>query len=231
MPIYILAGLDQVLDYAGLARRPAGLGSRAEWAGPNTLVLPVPAAVPSKCGHLQREDAMVQDRQTTVVYRLYDSEHKLIYIGMSGDPYARFDAHRREYPLMWRMVEEFEWDEYETRQEAAYAEKVAILLEMPPYNRRKPKILRYTSGGPKYRVYTEEERRFAVTSENSPLYRTLRRLADEKFDEMPNKSRARQKETGESGAAWIRFFATEAAKISSLSVNDFKNLVYRGDAM
>lgn len=73
----------------------------------------------------------------TAVYRLYDKEGVLLYVGMSDDPAARWRMHRIEktwWPAVARKT--VEW--FDERTEAAKAEARAIRDEAPVYNRALP---------------------------------------------------------------------------------------------
>jgi predicted GIY-YIG superfamily endonuclease len=69
----------------------------------------------------------------TALYRLYDADRKLLYIGISQNPDVRWGQHSQNKPW-WSSVEvrEIEW--HETRALAAAAEKAAIKTEQPYWN-------------------------------------------------------------------------------------------------
>lgn len=73
------------------------------------------------------------------LYRMYDEEGRLLYVGITGDPGQRFGDHavKRWFPLVATV--KLEWHPH--RAAAAVAEKRAISAERPRYNRagRKPK--------------------------------------------------------------------------------------------
>lgn len=77
------------------------------------------------------------------VYRLYDSEGTLLYVGKATGPYRlkhRLMAHSRK---TWGdEIDRHETVEYDTEQDALDAEKVAIILEKPKYNVMTPGKLR-----------------------------------------------------------------------------------------
>lgn len=81
-------------------------------------------------------DALTESADArTAVYRLFGSDDVLLYIGMSGDPEVRWQQHsygRKWWPDVRR--ETVRW--YDTRDEAAAAEKAAIRAERPKYNLR-----------------------------------------------------------------------------------------------
>lgn len=88
------------------------------------------------------EEVMYVDRPMelewrTAVYRCYDSQRKLLYVGMSMNPDLRFTNHRRR-AAWWHRVDHSRtyviW--YRSRTEAQRAERVAIDAEKPEWNIR-----------------------------------------------------------------------------------------------
>ncbi|WP_405531523.1 GIY-YIG nuclease family protein [Streptomyces avidinii] len=71
----------------------------------------------------------------TALYRIFDAEDRLLYVGISGYPVTRLDAHRRGAP--WRAeIARHAVEEFPTRQQAAFAESEAINIERPRYNKQ-----------------------------------------------------------------------------------------------
>ncbi|WP_197508013.1 GIY-YIG nuclease family protein, partial [Mycobacterium sp. 1245801.1] len=70
----------------------------------------------------------------TALYRFYSRSDRLLYVGITGDPSARFSAHRHTQPW-WEEVATIRIERFPTRDEAARAEVVAIQTERPKYNR------------------------------------------------------------------------------------------------
>jgi predicted GIY-YIG superfamily endonuclease len=67
------------------------------------------------------------------VYRIFNHDGRLIYIGASYDPEARIKVHRREQSWGHEIASHTEvW--YPTRREALAAEHRAIAAENPDYN-------------------------------------------------------------------------------------------------
>ncbi len=69
----------------------------------------------------------------TVLYRAYDMNHELLYIGISSQAFARFDQHTHTSKWMsdcWYVI----CEHYKTRLEALAAEKQAIQTEFPKFN-------------------------------------------------------------------------------------------------
>jgi predicted GIY-YIG superfamily endonuclease len=71
----------------------------------------------------------------TALYRLFDAASRLLYIGISANPEARFGSHESTQPW-WPQVDmsktTVEW--LDTRREAEAAEDAAILAERPLHN-------------------------------------------------------------------------------------------------
>lgn len=71
----------------------------------------------------------------TSLYRLYDEEGVLLYVGIAGNPGRRFEQHRGQKPW-WHEVSSMSLEHFDTRDEALIAEKDAIVTEHPLYNRQ-----------------------------------------------------------------------------------------------
>jgi predicted GIY-YIG superfamily endonuclease len=74
-----------------------------------------------------------QLRSPTTLYRLYNSQDRLLYIGIAGNPGRRFQQHRGDKPW-WGEVSRTELEHYADRDQAAAAELEAIRDEKPLYN-------------------------------------------------------------------------------------------------
>lgn len=74
-----------------------------------------------------------QEPERTALYRLYDGEHDLLYIGISRDPDKRFKAHAHE-KNWWHCVEYVDVTWFDSFPDARKAEDAAHLSERPPYN-------------------------------------------------------------------------------------------------
>ncbi|WP_392971102.1 hypothetical protein [Streptomyces sp. LN245] len=72
-------------------------------------------------------------QERTALYRLYDAEHDLLYIGISRKPDERFKAHDHTHPW-WHLVKYVDLTWFECFTAASQAEKGAQLSERPPYN-------------------------------------------------------------------------------------------------
>lgn len=78
----------------------------------------------------------MRDDERTAVYRYFDAHGRLLYVGISRDPEARWKAHRwgpdREQWVAQVASRAVEWRA--SRPEALVAEVAAIKLERPRYN-------------------------------------------------------------------------------------------------
>ncbi|MFD7554127.1 GIY-YIG nuclease family protein [Streptomyces sp. NPDC059835] len=72
---------------------------------------------------------------TTALYRVFDSDDRLLYVGISNYPATRLDAHRRGAPWGSEMARHT-LEEFPTRRQAAFAESEAINIERPLYNKQ-----------------------------------------------------------------------------------------------
>jgi hypothetical protein len=70
---------------------------------------------------------------TYTVYRLYDAENNLLYVGATSDIPKRFAEHRRD-KAWWPEVVRAEGLIHNTPEEAAYCEEGSIVLCQPRYN-------------------------------------------------------------------------------------------------
>ncbi|HEY9370401.1 GIY-YIG nuclease family protein [Streptomyces sp.] len=72
----------------------------------------------------------------TCLYRLYDKDRGLLYVGIANNPVNRLNAHRWDKGKPWRhdiAIQSVEW--FETRVAAEDAEVAAIRSELPLHNR------------------------------------------------------------------------------------------------
>jgi predicted GIY-YIG superfamily endonuclease len=75
------------------------------------------------------------DGMTTALYRRFDADHRLLYVGITDDLPTRIRTHERR--SAWSMFVEYrsvEW--FSSRELAAIAEVVAIREEMPLFNQK-----------------------------------------------------------------------------------------------
>jgi predicted GIY-YIG superfamily endonuclease len=72
--------------------------------------------------------------ERTALYRFYDANDRLLYVGITTNPKRRWYAHSRDkywWPEVTRKA--IEW--FETRKSAERIEKIEIAEERPVYNR------------------------------------------------------------------------------------------------
>jgi predicted GIY-YIG superfamily endonuclease len=69
----------------------------------------------------------------TALYRLYDSDGKLLYVGITANSAARWQHHKSQRPW-WDRVTEKRLHWYPSREDAERAEAAAIRTELPRFN-------------------------------------------------------------------------------------------------
>ena len=75
----------------------------------------------------------IDDAQKSCLYRHFDKDGKLLYIGISLSPFVRTRSHR--YDSDWfESVAQITIEWHETRESALDAECLAIFLEQPKFN-------------------------------------------------------------------------------------------------
>ena len=92
----------------------------------------------------------------TALYRYFDAEGNLLYLGITNDLHRRNSGHSRDsantwFPLVASRAEEW----FESREEAATAERSALEAEAPPWNSKD--TLRATPES--WQAYRERQRR------------------------------------------------------------------------
>jgi predicted GIY-YIG superfamily endonuclease len=71
--------------------------------------------------------------QKTTLYRYFDSEGQLLYVGITGDNTKRQSQHRRN-SFWFGEIHSATFEHFDTRQEALDAESEAIRYENPKHN-------------------------------------------------------------------------------------------------
>lgn len=74
----------------------------------------------------------------TCVYRAYDAQERLLYVGISMNLISRLTNHQRT--AWWSAVDEITVQWFEGREPAKAAERAAILNENPLYNKARPAL-------------------------------------------------------------------------------------------
>ena len=69
----------------------------------------------------------------TAVYRIYDSDGSLLYVGMGRNPMGRWSSHAEQHQW-WQRAASFRVEWFATRKEAAREELNAIRAEDPECN-------------------------------------------------------------------------------------------------
>ncbi|GAA0454020.1 GntR family transcriptional regulator [Streptomyces sp. NPDC046215] len=77
---------------------------------------------------------MPDSPERTALYRLYDADERLLYVGITSNPKARMAHHATSKPW-WSTVITRETEWFDTREAATAAEVSAILAEKPVHNR------------------------------------------------------------------------------------------------
>lgn len=75
----------------------------------------------------------IDPRRLTAVYRLFDAEHRLLYVGSSVHPQQRWEQHASN-KVWWSAVTRATVDWLPNRKAALSAERTAIRTEAPLHN-------------------------------------------------------------------------------------------------
>ena len=72
----------------------------------------------------------------TTLYRFFDADDRLLYVGIAGNPGRRFHQHANgpDGKPWWSHVARSTMEHFDTREEAAAAEVAAIVTEHPLHN-------------------------------------------------------------------------------------------------
>jgi hypothetical protein len=80
------------------------------------------------------DDCVLSDFAPFAVYRLRDTQGRLLYIGCTTNLHRRLMGHASQSDW-WRLVQGVTWDAYSNHVDAARAEAAAIVDERPLFNR------------------------------------------------------------------------------------------------
>ncbi len=86
-------------------------------------------------GHPIEEPADGGPEGETELYRCFDAEWKLLYVGISLSAIGRLVEHRRQAKWFDRRIRHIEVEWFPTRVAALIAERTAIQTEAPEYNK------------------------------------------------------------------------------------------------
>lgn len=75
----------------------------------------------------------------TALYRFYDRDRRLLYVGITGQPHERWPKHRRSAPW-WRRAKFVSVEHWALEHLALDAERAAIAAELPLFNKRSKKV-------------------------------------------------------------------------------------------
>lgn len=77
--------------------------------------------------------SLLDDATPTAVYRFYDADERLLYVGITDEPKRRWRWHSKN-AIWWQYAERRVTVWYDNREAAALEEKRAIFEESPLYN-------------------------------------------------------------------------------------------------
>lgn len=72
-------------------------------------------------------------KKTQTLYRMYDKNNVLLYVGITSRGSRRFAEHAADKPW-WRQVDRIDLEHHKTREQVEDAERVAIASERPLHN-------------------------------------------------------------------------------------------------
>ncbi|MET4670788.1 GntR family transcriptional regulator [Streptomyces sp. PvR018] len=94
---------------------------------------PRPTGHPSLQALPDRKDAGAEPPERTALYRLYGTDERLLYIGISNNPEARWERHKM-FRAWWPDVARSRVEWLPSRDAAFAAEEIAIRAEAPRFN-------------------------------------------------------------------------------------------------
>lgn len=83
---------------------------------------------------VRRPSRSIDYTRRTALYRLFDAEGRLLYVGIAFNPRSRWAGHSSK--SWWKDVAEKRVEWHATRHEALAAERLAIVDELPLYNKQ-----------------------------------------------------------------------------------------------
>jgi len=102
----------------------------------------------------------------TALYRLFDAERRLLYVGIGFDPTSRWRSHASEKDW-WPMVTDKAVTWYDSRDAAEVAEEQAIMAERPRFNvvQHRQRYRQSRPGGPLLLVVAETAKQYRDATE------------------------------------------------------------------
>lgn len=127
--------IEAVLDYAKEQGWRVGENA-ARWRGGLDKFLPAPERARRGAGiETKSTNVMTLVEKETALYRHFDADQRLLYVGIALDPLVRSETHRDNSPWFREIASiSIEW--FENRTRAVWAEKAAAEAERPLYNSR-----------------------------------------------------------------------------------------------
>lgn len=113
----------------------------------------------------------------TAVYRLYDIEDRLLYVGIAVDPEVRLRVHSRE-KTWWPHVAQRSIEWFTSRPAAEAAEVAAIATERPAHNVSHSTTRRRGDAKQEYRSPYPKPRQVRIATHRWTEFRRAAKLAD-----------------------------------------------------
>jgi hypothetical protein len=85
--------------------------------------------------HIRKKYRLQAPEGETALYRHFDKDGRLLYVGISVNVLQRTHEHRASH--WWRKITDITIERYDSREAASAAESVAIEVEKPLYNNGK----------------------------------------------------------------------------------------------
>jgi hypothetical protein len=168
-----------------------------------------------------------QATRNTYLYRIYDRHGALLYVGTADGPDLRFGAQGNRHRRWWPEAAAARWEQFRDPDEAAYAERVAAVLEIPRYGtvsgRLQPDA--YIQGGRLCPELDLELDRYGVAPADCTRYRSLRVLAARKWCEALDLWRRGRRDDAAGACDWINYFGAELHEISRITEPEFEKML------
>ncbi|MCG2622185.1 GIY-YIG nuclease family protein [Arthrobacter sp. I2-34] len=165
--------------------------------------------------------------RNTYLYRIYDRHGALLYVGTADGPDLRLGAHGNRHRRWWPEAAAARWERFHDPDEAAYAERVAAVLESPRHGTASGRLQpgTYSEGGRLCPELELELERYGVVEAEGAKYRSLRLLAARKWCEALDLWRRGRREDAAGACDWINYFGAELQKISRITEPEFEKML------